>query len=344
MNTKHLSKLRARARRLYREHEAIQVLLNFMTVERRKKVDAIKKDLGRSNEVRLGKFIVEVRNKIEEDRKFYGIKAPGPLLINLLEGLESNPPDRPFLLIPKYLLRELFDHYEKANSNFNNYPEHLRIEIDPGITRQQLGNVEWMLVEAILFEDMCALFNLAKEAHIKLDRWTAPKKTNKSADALSRATIAAAFYFVESYLNGIAFDYYIRNKDGLDTKTIEVLTESKRYLSLVEKATKYSRIILGQTHSPLNDSNCPELAFMGGKAKLFRDAIVHASPKVDLDSLDPTKEQLLSHVSFSEVESIIDNAVKLVKRIHAEVLGGESQLLWITERDQSGFFPDAAFA
>jgi hypothetical protein len=148
----------------------------------------------------------------------------------------------------------------------------------------------------------------------------------------------------ESYLNGIAFDYYIRNKDGLDAKTIEILTESKRYLSLVEKATKYSRIILGQTQSPLNDSNCPELAFMGGKAKLFRDAIVHASPKVDFDSLDPTKEQLLSHVSFSEVESVIDNAVKLVKQIHAEVSGGESQLLWITERDQSGFFPDAAFA
>jgi len=341
---KALSKLRSRVRREYREYEAIKVFLNHMTVDARKRIEATKKNLASLKESELRIFLIDIKEAVEKDRELYGIKVPLSRLVELLNEIESNPPDRPFVLIPKYLLRELFDHYEKANPNFDKYPEHFRIVIDPGIARQQLGTVEVGALEATLFEDMCALFNLAKQANTDMDRWSTPKKITKTADALLRATIAAAFCFIESYLNGIAFDYYIRNKDRLDPKTIEILTESKRYISLSEKVNKYPRIILDHTQAPLNKDNCPELSFIMSRAKLLRDAIAHASPMVDIESYNASKEQLLTDISLADVESVVDNAIRLVKRINLEISGTDNYNSWFTERDQSGYFSEAAFS
>ena len=63
------------------------------------------------------------------------------------------------MLVPKYLIRELCDRYEWVLPNFDVLPEHTRVEIDPGTFRQEVGEVNWVLLEALLFEDMCALLD-----------------------------------------------------------------------------------------------------------------------------------------------------------------------------------------
>ena len=81
------------------------------------------------------------------------------------------------------------------------------IEINPGINRQRAGEFIWFWLEAHVFEDMCALFNQAKEIERGLNRSTIGKKEHKTYYSLLRATVLTAFHFVEAYLNGLAFDH-----------------------------------------------------------------------------------------------------------------------------------------
>ena len=212
-----------------------------------------------------------------------------------------------------------------------------------------VSTVDWRSTEATLFEDMCALYNLAREASEKLKTAIDSVLAQKKLNALLRATASAAFYFVEAYLNGLAYDHFIASKNKLDEATTKKLTEwdsslkKPAYLSLRDKLLQYPRIILGVQHPPLQENNCSELDFISGKAKLLRDSTVHASPNPDRITLEPVKELALFNVSFDEVEKVVDNAILLVREIESTIRGNENSLYWIRERGGSGFFPKIVF-
>ena len=252
-------------------------------------------------------------------------------------------------LLPKHTWREIFDHYERVMPDFADLPEHTDIAID--FSHQAgPGKTALFLLEAMLYEDMASIFNLMKEHELRLNHEKDPLKAHKILGALSRGTVASAFYFVESYLNGIAFDHYVLHEATLSPKEKEALLEwdsansRAKYLSLREKFLQYPRIILGATHPPLDESNCPELAFIVEKSKSLRDAIVHAAPRLKSDPSGTDKRQVVYLIGFKDAEITVDNAIRLVRRIESVVRGSQRRLSWLCDRAPDGFFPEVAFA
>ena len=206
-------------------------------------------------------------------------------------------------------------------------------------------------LESTLFEDMCALFNLAwiyrdkgaKEGEV------CPNKDRKTAFALFRATISAAFYFVESYINGVACHYLASAGSAIDQKTKDYMSEwdsvrkRPKFIRTRDKLVHYPRVVLGLDHPPLQENNCPELAFITTKAKQLRDSIVHASPIPDPASLLPEKEAAVYSLKFLDVEQTVDNAIELVSKIEAVVHGNLEFTPWLKKRGPLGPFSEEAF-
>lgn len=341
--------IRLKALRLYRIYEAILVLTNSMTVETRKGMEASKNAIKSKKGWEVRNFVKTIKMEVSKLKKHYGVKVSNLDLLKLLEEVESAPPGL-FLLIPKYFLKEYFEFYNNVFPDFNDLPDHIRVGVDRGTVRQREGYGELYLLEAKIFEDMCALFNLSREQYLKWDKNNPCKKIIKFYEALSRATIAGAFYLLEAYLNGIAFDYYIKNKECLDEETITILTEwdsnknRPKYVAFRDKALQYPRILLGASHPPFQENNCPDLAFIIEKGKSLRDAIVHASPMLtDLEMIISKKEGAFFRVDFMDVEQMVDNAIALIRKIEAKIYGNEKRLFWLKNRGGDGYFCEEVF-
>ncbi len=345
MNTNTRS-LKDKAKKLYREYEAIYTLINAMTVSIKEKMCRTYAVIEKLDRTKLRNFIQDTQKEVSKLRHLYGVKRPNTEIVELLESAERSSGS--LLLIPKNILRIFFSHYEKALPDFNAYPEHTRIGIDVGIYREFQGSVEIYLLEAVLFENMCALFNLTKERHVKTILQTDSKKSVKTTSALSQATVTQAFNFIEAYLNGLSFNYCVKKTD-LDDKTRTFLTEwdytknKPKYISLRDKILHYPRIIRGVEHPPLQESNCDEIEFVVSRAKIIRDAIVHASPLPNLHTLEPDKERIIYSLKFEEVEQVVDNVISLVQKIEMLIYGNTKRLPWLHKREPDGFFHERVF-
>jgi hypothetical protein len=167
---------------------------------------------------------------------------------------------------------------------------------------------------------------------------------------LRRAVVTSAFYFIEGYLNGLAYDFLATNKRSLSEKDLGLLTEweatknAPRYARFRDKLLHYPRIILGQEHPPLQENNCEPLRFMLEQVKTLRDAIVHASPvTIDPAEAMSAKELTLFNSDPDLIDRIVDKAVELVRIIETTVRGNDAFLDWLKEREH-GRFPEAAFS
>ena len=170
--------LKDKAKKLYREYEAIYTLINAMTVSIKERMCRTHEVIERLDRTKLRNFIQGTRKEVSKLRHLYGVKRSNTEIVELLEIAERG--SGALLLIPKNILRTFFSHYEKALPDFNAYPEHTRIGIDVGIFRGSQGSVEIYLLETILFENMCALFNLTKERHSKANLQADSKKSVKT--------------------------------------------------------------------------------------------------------------------------------------------------------------------
>jgi hypothetical protein len=341
-----VDRLKQKALKLYLVHEAIQVFLGMVTVDVRKRLEQNREAINQANKRRLNEIINDLEQRIEKDRNQHGIKVSNSLLVKYL--VEANAKSGKLLLLPKYIFKEIIPKFHLLMPDFVFFPEHLKIAIDPGTYRTKTGDFELYLIESILFEDMCALFNLARE-YLKKENINPPKKIVKTGRAFLHSTVTMAYCFVEAYLNGIAFDYYIENKDNVNEESKSLLTEwdyrtdRPKYIPFRDKLVKYPRIILGAQHSPLQPNNCPEMEFIAIKAKIVRDSIVHSSPALDLDTIKTPKEKEFFQINMADAEEIIDKSIGLVKKIEIAIFGNDRRLFWLRERGSDGFFPDDVF-
>jgi hypothetical protein len=129
-------------------------------------------------------------------------------------------------------------------------------------------------------------------------------------------------YFVEAYLNGIAFDYYYRNEPKLNDKEKKDLMEwdfqtSRRvFVNFERKVLDYQKIILGLQHPQIMITSSKNLRLILGEAKELRDSIVHQSPKTD-DAFKVSKKVLwMLALRIGHVAEIVDAAIGVVKELN----------------------------
>jgi hypothetical protein len=341
-----LLKERAKAKQIYREYEAIQTLLNNVTIPIKAKMKASYDAIDRFGKSELRRKIHELQKELQDLRTEFGVKATRDELVKFLQSAEAKPGLA--LHIIKTVLVKLIGKYEKKAPDFNIFPEHTYIQIDNGQFREEQGDFDWILQEASLYEDMCSIFNLAKARNTSLDRKKDLRSTIKTASSLARTSIVAAYNFLEAYLKGIAIDHVLLNGQSLDQKTTTFLlewdqsTKRQKFVSLRDKLLQYPKLIKKLEHPPLQETNCAEMDFVLGRGKRLRDSIVHASPLASAESGDEPIAPLFK-LNFDDVEATVDNVVLLVRKIEQVIHANDHAIIWVKNREPNGLFPDTAF-
>ena len=347
-----VQRLREQALSLAREVRAFEALTRFDTRKARQSALLFRQkqqQIKNLNKSELHFQISELSETVRTYRQRYHPKVPAAELLERLDDIESAP--QGIAWIKKIGLTKLFD-CDQWFPRLKVLPGHAHLAINPiDVVHVSGGTAEARVLEKILFEDTCALFNQAHQWELQRKELTAPPKTMvKTCVALYHATIVAALNFVEAYLNGLAADHFADNEAMLDQEKKDVLTDwdsarrRPRYLSLRDKALQYPRIILGLEHPPLQENNCPELAFITSPARKIRDAIVHPSAVPDKGPFNP-RENLLYSIIFDDVEKIVDNAVTLVRKIHGVIYPDGPVLIdWLQDRAEDGVFDESVFS
>jgi hypothetical protein len=304
-------------------------------------------EVGRASTKRLAQIGFMADSYIRMLSQRFGFVGDLSTLVQHVKHADRIAPT--ILTMPKWSLEELFTNYASGFPGWQKLPPHTVIPIDRS---GHLDKVMWHGIyfpEATLYEDMCAAFNQAARSKELRFQSTATKIQIKTHDMAVRTTILSAYYFVESFLNAIAFDHWHIHKQTLSEEEKDYLLEwdssrkRTRWLTFEEKTKRYPKIILGVQHPPLVAANCSELEHLLTKGKKIRDAIVHSSPKVDPATGKLDKITHVLGVQIADATAIVDAAIGYVRKLN-HVLGPHgTDLDWLIDRDGFGTFPDAAF-
>jgi hypothetical protein len=332
--------LRGTAWSLFRECEAIYFLTNSITTQLAGLLEQEELLIDQlPGEEELRGYIAEKKAERAKWRARFNVVATAAELeeyFTRAEQLEEGES----LAFPKHLAIRHFPKYEYGLPFFDLLPLHANLMLS------WAGEVEWSLLEARVFEDMAALSNQAERHSPDL---ASKQEYRKGRTALYRAASLNAINLVEAYLNGVAADYYFAEITHLDELTKELLLDwdfvrnRPKFLSLRDKMLKYQRIILKTEHAPIQESNCPELAYLITAVKTLRDALVHPSPDT-LSHVSTSKEEVLSALTADTARTTINTAITVVRQLASVLYGNEDRLFWLFARDTNGFFPSDAFA
>ena len=344
-----LKDLRAKAIGLFREQAAILILSNHPD---RLSPDQISENLELLNSIRSRKelraWVSRLTTAVKEMRQQFGITVSSDHIFALLSWIEGHISAGQACYMPLGMLSDIVSFYRDLK-----LPPHARVSLDPlCIGREYPGGFEVRLLEASLFEDMCSLLNESYKSFAAIPRFRPAgsldqKIASKRHAAIMRATVSAAFYFVEAYINGLAVDHIHKNANSLSENDRVLLTEwdaaNNRYraVSTRDKLVKYTRIITGSAFPPIDENSCSELKYFVTTAKYFRDAIVHASASFDPAEDYPKKEGFFVGLKQEEVNTIVDTAIALVDKIETLVNGHPPK--WLRRRGTDGIFPDEVF-
>jgi hypothetical protein len=325
-------------------HELLVRLVVANTTEVMANITDARQRLATATRAQLRNLRTEVERSHRDASRFYGFRIDDKDIVGMLTKARASCADRP-MMIPKWLLVGMFSNYAAAVSEFDTLPMHTRIMLDSRGEADGRPSVELWTLEVSMFEDMAAIFNLGHRMGEPSD-----KEGVKAARAIRHGCVTAAYYFIESYMNGIAVDCLHSRGTSLTGEERDQLLEwdsardRARPLTMRAKILRYSRIAAQLPHPPIQENNCPELAFLLQGAKSWRDAIVHSSAMGNLATGGPEKERMLLELEWVDVERTVDSVVSLVRRIHAACKLPVVQIRWLIDRDATGLFPARAFA
>lgn len=344
------SNLRKKVGLMYRKYRAIMIFTSGITRSERKKIDRSLKILPTLTRREILSRLPELEKLLKELSERYGVKGTLSQMEYLINAKSPLPGETNLLLSKFHIQDELFDHYERALPIFSDLPPHARIGIDVFGLRKQERKMEFVLLEASLFEDMAALWNNTLEVS-KLVSADSNENAEliKLKNALKRATAKAVFNLLEGYLNGIALDISL-TRDITPAETIK-LTEwdaqhsRPRPLSLRDKLLQYPKIALKKKHPPLDENNCPEMAKTLELEQRIRHSLIHPKPGVEHGSgAGAVRETVYIQLSTEEVAELCDLVIELIGKINRTVEEKFGKVdLWLQRRDESGRFPDETF-
>ena len=342
-------KLLTNVTRLLSEYEAMVIFLGQMNIDTRQSLDIQSNLLGSLTKQQLKNATNELTIKIGRLRKKFGATRPIGEYARILSKAPYTQ-DGSVIMFPAHLAVALFKKYPELAETLHKkeMPWHTRIELDARGQFKPQGTWEFRILEAVLFEDMCFFWNEACERQTQSDDPYANKHAFKKEMALYRAAISSAFYMVEAFCNGIAFEILITKKSELSERELELVTEwdatrnRPRHLSIRQKLLKYPRLLLRATSSPLQENNCPDLSFFLSSAKGFRDSIVHANPGTGVDTFAAPKWQSFERITREECARVIDSSISVVDQI-ATSIQRQGTVFWLQRRQQDGTFNESVF-
>jgi hypothetical protein len=148
-----------------------------------------------------------------------------------------------------------------------------------------------------------------------------------------RTCVLTCFNLIESYVNGLAWDYFqTHDISCLSKNDQEIFDESKKMVNIIDKLIKIPRIVAEKGTSPLDKSRDPLKSFIED-IKPYRDAIVHASPFAAPERFGGyDKLNKLYNLNLSTVRGVVDITIRIIKEIHSFLHSTENLPEWIFPR------------
>lgn len=343
------SNLRKRADLAYREYRAIYVLTNGLSGRERERADTWLKRIPSLPKSILNAKYPELKAALKHLREWIGAKAPLDVYEDLLAH-EDNAGLGGLLWIPKWFIEKyLFEHYERGFPIYAELPPHARIGVDTkGILKPSHDELPWTILEAKLFEDMAALWNLTAEAELAR-QGNDSKWSTKKRDALLHAVVRAAYHLLEGYINGLAWDTLHLQGSGLNDLERSQLLEwddakkKRLLLTLRDKLLHYPKIAAKSEHPPLQENNCAELKLVLERENDLRHALIH--PKVDsMPEGEEMRESVFFRLTVQQAGELVDAVIRLIRRMSSVVGDSYGKVdHWLYQRTPEGLFPMKAF-
>ena len=145
----------------------------------------------------------------------------------------------------------------------------------------------------------------------------------------------ACFYFIEAYLNGIAWEWVEKHPD-LDklSKRKRAMILDTSQVTLKDKITKYPDII---TEKPLWANNDTILNTFLYELKPFRDSLVHPSPFTVPEKFGGYDKLAKCYdLELQETKQVVNITYKLVLKIHQHIKGTQTPIpAWLRSLNDS---------
>jgi hypothetical protein len=349
------------AEELLNEYVATLTLGGQFSRSAREAQAAEKNMLETATNAQLDTLIPQMEKRLQSLRDRLGAQESGDFYQKLLAGAALG--EEHFLYVPRWMLEALFSKSGDSILHIPSVPRHALVQIDVNGLLDDGSMREYRVLEASLYEDMALMFNRVLDLEQELDslhqkhrilKEPEQKKTFKELAAARRACVSSAFYFVEAYLNSLAFEALITRSTELSQQDLERLTEwsesrnegkgADKYLTLRDKCLHYPRLVAGKQHPLLDENNSPALARFLSEFKELRDSIVHASAVPRQPELGLDKEQRFLLLNTKQCGEIVDVSIELVGKIEEATYGHRNRVIWLVPRDSTGRFPMLAFA
>jgi len=335
--------------------DTAQALLAFnfrFNDENRRILNDIRAEVPLATAKRLRDFRDELRENVARFAKEFGCMEDPARFAEWFKKISISPQFGTACLPKWFIDRNCFSNFggDRASVDALLAP-HAMIWLDFD-AHNVVGQFDYVLPEAALYEDMAVAYNNAVRTEQATPQPTNDREAAKTHTFFMRQSVLCAFYFVEAYLNGVAFDYCYRNPT-LPSSVTDVLLEwnSKRnaeqWVNFRAKLLQYPKLILGVQHPPLTETNCDALRLLL-EAREVRDALVHQSPKLTATGPRPVdvrvpKVAALMHLRMPDATAVVDTAIALVRRLN-DVLGKNGlRLDWLYDRSAEALFPKETF-
>ncbi len=343
-------KLRRRGRQLLDKCELIVRLTVQNTPEEMARIAAARSRLDSEKNRDLPQLVKKIETNFNDLAEKVGFAVPDSYVPTFLDDVRKSTRARP-AMFSKWRLKQALTKCEALLPMLDKERSHTCVMLDSKVQHTEtMASVEFWTLEFAIYEHMAGVYNTARRLTVEIQGREQSKEERKTLKGLSHSCVVHSFFFLEAYLNGIAFDHLASHEDSLTPDNISSLSEwdsekeQRRLLTFRDKLLQYPKIVAGLDHPPLQENNCPELEFMVQRAKLWRDSIVHASPLPELATLRPIKEMGFIEVNFPEAEETVDTVIRLVQLIHAACGKPAEELACLLGRGNDGFFPPEAFA
>lgn len=340
-------KLRSRFSNLLDEFEAMLIFLAKMNSSAKKQIEAERNNLALANKRELQNGLKELSARVGKLRRTTGVTQP---IGYYSTALKSHPADDGLVYtLPNYMAVALFNKYPrvaKALEN-NELPVHALIELDFRGLYERQDTLQFRMLEAMLFEDLCFFWNESCLIQERDDPYSQKHELKRLA-AFHRAAVSSAFYMVEAFCNGIALEVFLTRRDELSDRERQMITEwdSKlsrpKFLSLRDKLLQYPKLLLSATAPPVQESHSPELAYFLSSAKELRDSIVHANPSLSSGKLGFAKLQTFQQLDHVQCGKVIDCSIAVVDQI-ATAIDRRKSVFWLQTRRKDELFDESVF-
>jgi hypothetical protein len=343
--------------------QAIRAFNYALRVDEKRKLDQLRSWAASASASQLRDANARLDGEVSETASQFGCKMPpfafaAEFLYNcgVFDDDPRLPRDNRKGAIPHVSKAEIetryFSNFANGNAVWKRFSPHLLLQVHYEWTVPSDGRIQFFytLPEALLYEDMAFAYNSALEMQDTVQKIVGPHPNldAKRFHFYLRTAVLNAYYFVEAYLNGMAFDFCYTNADKISEEDKDFLlersSEKKRgFVSFERKATQYLKLILGTQHPPLQDSNCKSLKFLLTDGKELRDSIVHQSPKIHGTSPVAEKIKWMLGINMDKVTETVDAAVEFIQELEKKLGSHGVPVNWLYSRADKGLFPPKSF-